>query len=213
MNLHRIEGRADWADVSVSQQNQWQKVAARTHGIVTISNFFSLVGLASIPYGLWALSHEAYITAVIILGLGRLCDLLDGWLADLTHTKSPLGEKIDASFDKISTVATVTGLVVLGVVPGSWLLLLVTPHLLIAPIVVLAYFMGKPAHPSVPGKFSMAVIWATIVGYILLHPLAGQWEDVGKILVAISFYVAVGLGLIALVGYIRHLFASSKAKS
>ena len=153
MNLHRVHGNADWSDVALTERNRWQRIAAATSGIVTIGNFFSLVGLLSVPLGLWlAISAESYLWASVVLALGRFCDLLDGWLADITGTKSPLGEKIDASFDKVSVAVTFIGLAMGGILPLWLAFVLLVPHVIIAVIATAAYALGLKLHPSRIGK-------------------------------------------------------------
>jgi CDP-diacylglycerol---glycerol-3-phosphate 3-phosphatidyltransferase len=202
MNLHRIEGRPEWASVPVARRNPWQRLAAATYGIITIGNFFSLLGLLSVPAGLVLASQDRLLAAVIVLMAGRACDLLDGLLADKTGTKSPLGEKIDASFDKVSTAATIIGVVLLGFVPAVAALILVGPHLLIALVVLVAYFRGIRLHPSVAGKLSMALLWVTMVALLLPVRYSPPGEALLETIVALLFVVAVLTGLFALGGYI-----------
>lgn len=208
MNLHRVEGQADWQKVEPEQWNIWQKAAGRTGGIITVGNFFSLLGLLSVPYGLLLFRDGYQVTGVVVLALGRLCDLLDGWLADKTGTKSPLGEKIDASFDKISTGLVLVGLVVLDLIAWPLIAVLIAAQALIAVLALAAFARGKQFHPSRIGKLSMAAIWLTIIVFLTLGPLQGSAEDKGRVLALIVFCVSMVLGLAALAGYISELFKS-----
>lgn len=208
MNLHRVEGKADWADVPPASRTFWQQVAAASSGIVTIGNLFSLIGLVSVPVGLWlVLGRHENISGAVVFVLGRLCDLADGWLADKTGTKSPLGEIVDATFDKISTVATVVGLGIGHAVPVIWLFLVLAPHVIIAGIASLAYFRDARLHPSRAGKLSMGFGWAFLIAAIIAAGMSqggsgemyafGFWTG-AFVLLAISFV----LGVAALIGYI-----------
>lgn len=210
MNLHRIEGTAEWAAVSPRDRNAWQKAAASTHGIVTIGNFFSLLGLLSVPYGLILVSGEDHIMAIVVLALGRLCDLLDGWLADKTATKSPLGEKIDASFDKVSTGAAVAGLVLLGILPGIIAAGLIVPHAIIAVLALIAFAAKKPFHPSIIGKLSMAALWLTILVFMAIPALPSNVQSQGELIALGVFYMTTALGVAALLGYIMELYRSRR---
>jgi phosphatidylglycerophosphate synthase len=209
MNLHRIEGKAEWENIPASHRNNWQKVAARTAGVVTIGNFLSVVGLLSIPAGLWLIiSGHAFLAGIIILGAGRLCDLLDGWLADKTGTKSPLGEKIDVVFDKISTGVTVLVLASVAILPWLALGLLLLPHIIIAAVGLLAFRRGHKLHASISGKWSMAAAWFCIVAFVAAF---GVRQETGtqvfpaqlQVLAAVLLVVSVGLGLIAAIGYVN----------
>lgn len=220
MNLHRVEHDPDWAAVSPGVRNIWQKLAAATNGIVTLGNLFSLMGLLSVPVGLYLmnlgdtplLKYVAFFYAIPVLALGRICDLLDGWLADRTGTKSPLGEKIDASFDKISTAGILIGLVVLHVIDWWILALLILPHILVAAVALLAYSHGRGLHPSRIGKNSMAVAWACLFVYITSYAFE-MFSRHGRIpalqnIAAILLAVSVFMGLVSLQGYVREYQAA-----
>lgn len=208
MKLHRVEGKSDWSDVPPERRNGWQRLAARTGGIITIGNVFSLLGLVSAPVGLLFAARQQFVAAVVVLALGRVCDLLDGWLADKTGTKSPLGEKIDASFDKIVTAAVLIGLVMLEALPGLLAVLLAAPHILIALLALGAFARGKQFHPSRIGKLSMAAVWLAILTFLILQALRAPDEGYVWVLALGAFWLAVGLGLAALIGYVIDLYRS-----
>lgn len=208
MKLHRVEGQPDWQKVPAAQWNSWQRAAARTHGVVTIGNFFSMVGLLSIPVGLWLVRDMHYIPAVIVLALGRLCDLLDGWLADRTGTKSPLGEKVDATFDKVSAALVLIGLYTIDFIPVSIVALVLGPHAIIAALALIAFYRGKQFHPSLLGKWSMAAIWLTILSFIAFEAFGYQAEDMARLLLFGVLAITVALNLAALVGYAAELARS-----
>lgn len=209
MNLHRILGKAEWARVPEAKRNVWQKIAARTHGIVTIGNFFSIIGLASVPYGLWLILNQAhYFPGIGVLLLGRGCDLLDGWLADKTHTKSPLGEKLDATIDKLSIAITVIALAAGQMISWVVLVVLLTPHLVIAILALAAFLRGQQLHPSLEGKISMAVAWFCLLAFTALqsfHFMVSQWTTVALTAMAAYglLFISVVLGLAATYGYIE----------
>jgi phosphatidylglycerophosphate synthase len=203
MNLHRIEGDAEWVTVPAAQRNVWQRTAAATIGVVTIGNFFSLLGLASVPYGLWLIAQQRYVAGIAVLTFGRICDLLDGWLADKTGTKSPLGERIDAAFDKISLGLVLLVLLVSGILPWWALVLLILPHLIVAFLAVIAWRRGQVLHPSRTGKLSMALVWVVIAAFIVAYMY--RQHDVWMIreLTAILTGISAGLGATATLGYIQ----------
>ena len=147
----------------------WQRVAVRTHGIGTPSNAVTLVGFVLVLIGLQQILTQHYLLGTVLLVTGRLCDILDGWLAELTRTKSPLGELLDAAIDKIVTILTVATFFAAHIAPAWVLIALVTPHILIA-IIILRWRIHKVAfHPSLVGKLSMAGVWLSLVVYALSH--------------------------------------------
>lgn len=217
MNLHRIEGAAEWTAVPRDKRNVWQRIAARTYGVATIGNAISVLGLASVPFGLWLiLSSERYWIGVAVLAAGRLLDLLDGWLADKTGTKSPFGEKIDASFDKISIAVTVVVLALNHLLGWFILLVLLLPHALVALMAVAAYLRGQIIHPSYLGKMSMAAGWLCILAFTVFsiyRNLQDNWiVIVGSSVVAYAaFSVSVFLGIAATAGYIAEFKSAQES--
>lgn len=210
MDLHRVDKKPDWQKVEMTQWNIWQKLAATTGGIVTIGNFFSVIGLVTVAVGLWlVLKYHAGLLAGIVLALGRICDLLDGWLADKTGTKSPLGELLDATFDKIAVFGTVLALLFSGQT-NSWLVLvLLIPHILVAVVAVTAYIHKRRLHVSRLGKISMAFGWIFLLLSISTisprnDPLRSQWSFTVVIISLVMLAISVVTGLVSFSGYIRN---------
>ncbi len=204
MNLHRIEGQPEWAGVKPGNMNIWQKVASRSGGILTIGNYFSLLGLLSVPFGLSLILNGRYIIGVVILLLGRLCDLLDGYLADKTGTKSPLGEKVDAVFDKISTALAFFVLAVSGLLAWWVVLFLVLPHVVVAVMAVAIYLKGAILHPSLLGKLSMAAGWLAMLAFVMV--LAFETGVLHGLLIVAAYLlllISVATALAATSGYYR----------
>lgn len=197
--MHRIGGKAEWAFVPANKHNIWQKIAVRTHGILTVGNVFSLIGLLSVPLALVLILRDAqYIAGAVILLAGRACDVADGWLAHATGTKSPVGEKIDAIFDKISTATAIIGLTLSGIIPWWALGVLLVPHGIVAVMALWVFKKGKVLHPSLAGKLSMIPAWFSLVAFVLQQ----QFSQLA--VMAISLVIISGLvSGYAIVGYTR----------
>lgn len=201
MNLHRAESQAEWQNLAATNRNSWQKLAAKTSGIVTPGNALTLIGLGLSLLGLVALLNENYWVGLAGLAIGRLFDIADGLAANYTGTKSPLGEILDAVADKLITGLALIALGVSGVV--GWLMLagLALPHAIIAVASMLAYVKGRRLHPSRLGKLSMALAWVAIIGFVL----AKAAPDLGLISAA-SVGIALAsilLGLAVTLEYLR----------
>ena len=93
-----------------------------------------------------------------MLATGRICDVLDGWLAEITRTKSPLGELLDAGIDKIITILAVAAFFVAHIAPAWALIALVIPHILIVVIMFRWRIRKRAIHPSLAGKLSMVAL-------------------------------------------------------
>src|SRR6478609_9535796 len=107
MKLHRVTGKADWENVALGERTFFQKIASYSSGVLTPANIVSLLGLSMVVFGLVLLLQGQSWAGVALLVIGRLLDIVDGAVAEATGTKSPLGEIVDASFDKLSTVLTI----------------------------------------------------------------------------------------------------------
>jgi len=167
VQLHRTTGKPDWLAVPPQSRSVWQRLAVRTHGIATPSNAITLAGFALVLVGLLAVLSRQYLLATVLLTIGRLCDILDGWLAEATGTKSPLGEFLDAAVDKILTILTVAAFFAAHIAPTWVLVALVTPHILIA-LILFGWRIRKVMfHPSLAGKLSMAGVWLSLLIYAL----------------------------------------------
>ena len=200
MKLHRTSGQPDWAGIDKSKYNFWQLLAAKTSGVITPGNIVTIVGLVLVIAGFIALVRQDYWLALTLVMVGRGLDLVDGWLAELTQTKSPLGEIMDATVDKLETIGVIIVLAVTEIAPRWVLAALAVPHVMIAIISILVRIQGKGLHPSRVGKVSMALLWLAVGGFIVLSIF--NVATVGAA-AYVAMWLAVSLGLYALAGYAR----------
>lgn len=169
MNLHRSGKRSDWKRLSPRRWNSWQRLASWSSGVLTPGNMFTLLGLIAVLAGLYLVTQRLYLAGLILIIGGRLCDVLDGWLADRTHTKSPLGEAFDAVADKLETAMVVVVLVLSGIAPTWVAFVLLVPQTLTALLTFIMLRSGQVLHPIRAGKLAMAFVWVVLTGFILLQ--------------------------------------------
>lgn len=202
LGIHRAKS-ADWD--KGGPQNIWQKIAAKSNGTLTPANIASFAGGILAIYGLFVIVNGDTFRGLIFLTAGRLADLADGIIAEYTKTKSPLGEIIDASVDKIVVALTLIVLGAMELVP--WVIIAVVAVQNIANVVisVVAKLRKKSLHPSRLGKLSSAFSWVTIILYPLGNWLREDFSDAGGqflIIVSLaSFGVYAVLGLRASLSY------------
>ncbi len=199
MNLHRTSRTPDWANVKVADRNIFQKVAAATGGVASPANIVTVIGLGMVVYGLVAILQQQFWAGLVLLVIGRLLDIVDGLVAEATHTKSPLGELFDAVADKIGTVLTIVALLYAGITHWWVIAGLIIPQILITLVILYKKSKGIGVHPTRQGKLSMAAAWAGIVGLLLAKAL----HDPFALIVAVYAIIAVSvvLGLYALWQY------------
>jgi phosphatidylglycerophosphate synthase len=199
MGLHRTTGKPDWNEVAPRRRSTWQRLAAATRGLVTPANVATFVGFGLVLYGLWQLLHEHYVSGGIALAVGRLLDIVDGFLAESTGTKSPLGELLDASIDKIGTILTIIVFFVAGIAPWWALAALLAPHIIISLMTFWLLRRGRKLHPSRIGKLSMAAAWAALLGFVLHHALS-EPAPLAALVYGLTI-LSVVLATVAAVGY------------
>lgn len=198
MKLHRSSTVADWNLIADDSRTPIQKLASRTRGVITPANIASVIGLIVGLVGLVALLRHEYWTALGLLATGRLLDIADGWIAEQTGTKSPLGEIIDAVIDKIITILTIIVLY-MTTVSNWWLMtLLLLPQVCITILSIYRRKIGRGFQPSRIGKLSMATLWLGIAGLIITEAMSLEWVSIGTMILCIAAGV---LGVIALIRY------------
>lgn len=172
MNLHHTGSKPDWIATPPADQNAWQRLAAATHGTVTPGNVMSVAGFCLVVWGLWTVGDHL-LRGAILLGLGRLADIIDGVTAEATATKSPSGEALDATLDKLSALGALAVLAATGIVPLWIAAAILVQNACNAVAGVLARERHVVLHPSRSGKLATAGFWLTIFAFIvaalLLH--------------------------------------------
>lgn len=209
MNLHRTSGKPDWADVSPGAQNGWQRLAAHTNGVCTPGNLLTIVGFLAVLAGLFLVLNHHYLAGLIIIIIGRLGDILDGMAADKTGTKSPLGEALDAGFDKLASLAALIGLIISHTFGFTVAIILLIPNLLNALFTVIGTRRSIAVHPSKTGKLFMAVSWVTVSGYIILAAVHQSAFSALGWIINVCLTVTLILGLRASYGYAQVVYRRS----
>lgn len=195
MQLHRSGREPDWQARPRRRWNRWQRTAAGTGGVLTIGNVLTIIGFIAVVAGLVLIAQRQYVVGLTLVAAGRLCDLLDGWLADRTGTKSPLGETFDATADKLETAAALIILTAAGIVPWGVSLALFLAQLMISLVAMAAVRRGVRLHPSRLGKLGMASAWLALGGFVLMRiegKMAGWWlEQICAVLIVVSVVLAL----------------------
>ncbi|MGV9679860.1 CDP-alcohol phosphatidyltransferase family protein [Nocardia sp. NPDC003482] len=93
--------------------------------VLTVPNALSVLRLIGVPVLLWLLLIEhANGWAFALLIVSGLTDFLDGKLARLLDQSSRLGALLDPFVDRLYLVATVLGLLVRGILPWPFVVIL-----------------------------------------------------------------------------------------
>jgi phosphatidylglycerophosphate synthase len=201
VDLHHTTGKPDWAVIEPKDYNGWQRIAAKSHGFITLPNVITILGFVIILIGLAFMSDHFYWTAIILLVLGRLCDLADGWIAEKTGTKSPFGEKLDGGIDKIATILTIIILYTAHIAPWSILTAMILPQLLITSFGAVFIYRKTTLHPSRYGKVGMFITWLALAGFLLIRATHSSPHSFLSIIVYILATTSSALGLFTFIEY------------
>lgn len=199
-SLHRALHQADWETTPPGSRNYLQKLAKKTNGIVTPGNLISVAGLFLVGFGAFLFIAGARLEGTLMIVIGRLCDVVDGHVADLTQTKSLLGAKIDAVADKIAIAIIVIVFAIQSSIPLYYLALILLPHLLNSIVSLLAFHKNIPFYVSRLGKITTAIQWLSILFYFFAISLNADTTLASNIVIASSLFM-IGNSVL----YIKHL--------
>lgn len=213
MNLHRVEGVADWAKPNLPKLSKIQKIASKTNGTITPGNILSVTGGLFVVSGLVDIYRgDEMKRGIRKVGIGRAIDIIDGIVADKTGTKSPLGEAVDATIDKLAMAGIVSVFVKKDIISKS-----TAKHILVQNIANIAItgvgrLNGAELHPSASGKQAMLLQGMTLGFNGLAAAMEGDGEmykaNQLKLMANICEIGAAGKGVQATVGYLREITSS-----
>lgn len=158
MDLHRASAHPDWTSTAPTARNMWQRLAARTSGVVTPGNVITLAGLVFVSLGVVVFGQHR-LTGLMLIGAGRAADVADGMIAAATGTKSRLGEALDASADKLSLFAVLAVLIVQRVLIVWFVAPLGLQALVMVALSLIAHARRRTLHPVRAGKITTTLAW------------------------------------------------------
>ncbi len=127
-----------------------QETQVQTDRVLTFPNVLSALRLLGVPLFLWLiLVPEADGWAVVLLMVSGFTDWLDGYLARKWNQITRVGQLLDPIADRLYILATLVGLLIRGIIPLWFVVLLVSRDVVLA--VVLAFLKrrgitGLPVH-------------------------------------------------------------------
>lgn len=106
-----------------------------TDAVLTVPNVLSFIRLLGVPFFAWLIVAGHDVAAVVLLmGFGAT-DWVDGYLARKLKQRSPLGVRLDPAADRLYILAAVIALLVRGIVPWPFVVILVLRDVLLALLV------------------------------------------------------------------------------
>jgi phosphatidylglycerophosphate synthase len=205
VDLHELHTGAEWYDIPDQKRTKVQRLAARTLGIITPGNAVTLLGAIITSIGFGAFWRSNFTAGFILIGLGRICDILDGHIARQTHTSSPVGEGLDAATDKFVILVAAIVLLATHAVPLVLLIPIIVVEAATAFTVLFGRMRGVRLHPARIGKYATFGLWLALLIFLVAHAV-GSKTGVGHVLYATAAAcgaVALGAALVALQHYVR----------
>lgn len=214
MKLHRAI-RSDWSEVAPQQRNIWQRWAACSHGIITPGNIVSIIGAALVIVGLFDIANDQLIGGLAVMLVGRCADVLDGLVADYTKTKSPLGEGVDATIDKILIGLTLIVLLDNQLLPLFVGIVMALHVLYNTVLLAVARKLKIALHPSRSGKLGAVFLWVCVGLYLLSDILKNQHHSASLTMTAavVSFIVYVIMAAWSSRNYTQNVYYKQKMRA
>lgn len=173
MTLHRAE-RSDWGKIAPNKRSRWQHIAAKSNGVLTPGNFMSVLGGLLVSYGLYLIVNGDLVWGTLAIFFGRLGDVMDGYLADITGTKSPTGEALDAALDKTIMVFALIILTTQTLLPLGVVIVMAAHAILNSLVGVWGRIKKRKVHPSAEGKLGVGLEWLSVGLFLTAAAASGH---------------------------------------
>lgn len=174
-----------------------------TDRVFTVPNILSFVRLLGVPVFCWLIIASHDLAAIVMLAVFGLTDWFDGYLARRLKQRTELGAKLDPVADRLYILAAVVALLVRGIVPWWFFVVLLARDLMLAALVPALRKHGMIALPvNWIGK-SATMLLLISLPMILLGALSSfgiSWAHwLGWILAAVgaTLYWAAGMMYLA----------------
>jgi cardiolipin synthase len=109
-----------------------------------LPNLITLSRIVLVPVTIVMIADRDWMTALVLFLLAGLSDGLDGFLARTFDLRSELGAYLDALADKALLISMYVALAVVGVIPASIAIVVVSRDIMIMGAVVVSWVMHKP---------------------------------------------------------------------
>ena len=155
-----------------------QQTQVQTDRVLTLPNVLSAVRLLGVPLFLWLiLVPEADGWAILLLIVSGFTDWLDGYLARRWNQISRLGQLLDPIADRLYILATLVGLLLRGIVPWWFVVILLSRDVVMA---VVLWFLKRRGVVGLPVHFlGKAATFNLLYAFplLLLGDGSGWWAQ------------------------------------
>lgn len=169
-----------------------------TDRVFTVPNMLSFLRLAAIPVFTWLIISGHDLPAVILLAVSAGTDWFDGYLARRLKQRTKLGTQLDPVTDRLYILASILALLVRGIVPWWFVVILVGRDVM---LLLLVPFLKRTGRTSLPvNRVGKAGTFALLMAFpaILLASAFG-WEALltaGWVIAIVGAVLYWGAGLL-----------------
>lgn len=123
----------------------------RDAGFLTVSN---LLSLSRIPMGVTFLAIEDPFLLAVVLGIGALTDLLDGFIARITNTRTEVGALLDPFCDRVFVFLALVSFLPSGNIDWAGFVILVLRDIFTGGVFIVTKLVGEkmPFHSRFGGR-------------------------------------------------------------
>ncbi|UCC12272.1 MAG: CDP-alcohol phosphatidyltransferase family protein [candidate division WOR-3 bacterium] len=165
---------------------------------MTISNYITLSRIVFLPFIIYFLVTDQRVIAFIILFISLLSDMFDGFLARRLNQESETGKMLDPLCDKISLIAILVTLFIIGSLPLWGLIIIIARDVLILTgSMILWKNKNKIFASNSFGKITGFLYGAVICAFTL------GWQILGTIILYLCIPAIIGSFIIYLNRYVR----------
>jgi cardiolipin synthase len=173
----------------------------------SLPNIISVARLLLVPVAVSLIASQSWGFAFVIFALAGVSDAVDGYLAKRFHLQSELGAYLDPLADKALLVSIYVTLAIIGILPRTLAILVVSRDLMIVGGVIVALVMSQPMtiRPLLISKINTAM-QIVLAGAVLAAKAYGLtldgWLD---LMVAVVAALTVASTAAYLAQWLQHM--------
>ncbi len=166
-SMHRLKDNGnDWDNIPDTDLTRLQRVAKWSKGVVTAANMITIAGSVSVINGIMDFVNGNKIEGTAKVLVGRAADVIDGAVADKTHTKGRVGRDLDPTADTVQLAAALY-LMEGRVIPLAATLAIATPKAVGVVGSLAARARNVELNPTAEGKLGAAALWLGVGSFML----------------------------------------------
>jgi len=136
-----------------------------------IPNILTIIRFILIPFIYISVLSKHFLTALIIFTISALTDVLDGYIARKYNYITDIGKLIDPLADKLTQIALLLSLTLLGILPSWWIfgVVLIKELVLVISASVLYSKKDVVVYSKWYGKLATTLFYLAIVVSLIIN--------------------------------------------